>query len=112
MPPGIGASGQLGIASEVLIPPVATSATPVAGGALTAGTYKYFITAINSFGETTVSNELTGTTAAGNLTNTLVWAASAGATGYKVYRTASGGATGTELLLTTLGNVLTYNDAA
>jgi hypothetical protein len=102
----------MGIAAEVLLPPVATSATPVAGGALTAGTYKYYITAINSFGETIVSNELTGTTSAGNLTITLLWAAVTGATGYKIYRTASGGATGTELLLTTVGLVTTYNDAA
>ena len=112
MPPGIGASGQVGLAAEVLAPPVATSATPVAGGALTAGTYKYYITAINTFGETTISNELTGTTSAGNLTLTLVWAAVAGATGYKIYRTAAGGATGTELLLTTVGAVTTYNDVA
>jgi hypothetical protein len=109
---GIGAGGQLGIAFEVLLPPVATSATPAAGGALTAGTYKYYITAINALGETTVSNELTGTTSAGNLTLTLLWAAVSGATGYKIYRTAAGGATGTELLLATVGAVTTYNDAA
>lgn len=109
---GIGASGIGGLAFEQLAPPVATSATPTAGGALTAGTYKYYITAINTNGETTISNELTGTTAAGNLTLALVWVAVSGATGYKIYRTASGGATGTELLLTTLGAVTTFNDAA
>jgi archaellum component FlaF (FlaF/FlaG flagellin family) len=96
----------------MLPPPVATSATPTAGGALTAGTYKYYITAINTFGETTISNELTGTTAAGNLTLTLLWAAVAGATGYKIYRTAAAGATGSELLLTTVGAVTTFNDVA
>jgi hypothetical protein len=112
MPLGIGGGGQVGFAFEVLPPPVATSATPVAGGALTAGTYKYYITAINALGETTISNELTGTTAAANLTLTLLWAAVTGATGYKVYRTAAGGGTGTELLLVTLGAVTTYNDAA
>ena len=109
---GIGAGGLLGFAYEQLPAPVATSATPTAGGALTAGVYKYYITAINALGETTISNELTGTTAAGNLTITLVWAAVAGATGYKIYRTAAAGATGTELLLTTLGVVTTFNDAA
>jgi hypothetical protein len=108
----IGAAGQMGVAFEVLAPPVATSATPAAGGALTAGTYKYYITAINTFGETTISNELTGTTAAGNLTLTLVWVAVAGATGYKIYRTAAAGATGSELLLTTVGAVTTFNDTA
>ena len=112
MPAGIGAGGQMGIAAEVLLPPVATSATPTAGGALTAGTYKYYITALNANGETTISNELTGTTAAGNLTLTLLWVATVGATGYKIYRTAAGGATGTELLLATVGAVTTYNDVA
>jgi hypothetical protein len=108
---GIGAGGQLGIAFEVLTPPVlAGSAT--AGGALTAGTYKYYVTAINALGETSVSNEVTVTTSAGNLTAGLTWGAVTGATGYKVYRTASGGATGTELLLATLGVVLLYNDTA
>lgn len=110
--PGIGGGGLMGLAVEVLPPPVATSATPVAGGALTAGTYKYYITAINAAGETTVSNELTGTTAAADLTITLVWAAVTGATGYKIYRTAAGGATGTELLHVTVGAVTTYNDVA
>lgn len=112
MPLGIGGGGIAGLAFEVLPPPVATSATAVAGGSLTAGTYKYYITAINANGETTVSNELTGTTASSNLTITLVWGAVTGATGYKIYRTAAGGATGTELLLTTVGAVTTYNDAA
>lgn len=108
---GIGAAGIAGIAIEQLPPPVlAGSATT--GGALTAGTYKYYLTAINANGETSVSNEITVTTAAGNLTATLTWAAVTGATGYKVYRTAAGGSTGTELLLATLGVVLTYADAA
>jgi hypothetical protein len=109
---GIGAAGVAGVSFEVMPPPVATSATPAAGGALTAGVYKYYITAINAVGETTVSNELTGTTSAGNLTLVLLWAAVANATGYKIYRTAAGGGTGTELLLATVGAVLTYNDAA
>jgi hypothetical protein len=112
MPQTIGAAAQLGLAFEVLPPPIATSATPAAGGALTAGTYKYYITAINAFGETTISNELTGTTSAGNLTLTLLWGAVTGATGYKIYRTAAGGATGSELLLTTVGAVTTFNDVA
>jgi len=110
--PGIGASGIMGVAFESLAIPSLTSVTPSAGGALTAGAYKYVITAINANGETTQSNELTGTTAAGNLTNTLVWVAVPGATGYNIYRTAAGGGTGTELKLATVGAVTTYNDAA
>jgi PKD repeat protein len=111
MPIGIGAAGIAGIAFEQLSPPVlAGSAT--SGGALTAGTYKYYVTAINANGETTVSNEITITTATTNLTGALTWGAVTGATGYKVYRTAAAGATGTELLIATLGVVLLYNDVA
>lgn len=108
---GIGAAGIAGLAFEQMSPPVlAGSAT--AGGALTAGTYKYYVTALNANGETTVSNEITITTAAGNLTGALTWGTVTGATGYKVYRTAAAGATGTELLIATLGVVLLYNDVA
>jgi hypothetical protein len=112
MPPGIGASGIAGIAIEKLAPPTNFAGVPQAGGALTAGTYKYYITAINASGETTVSSEVTVTTAAADLTAHLTWDAVTGATGYKIYRTAAGGATGTQLLLTTLGLVTVYDDAA
>lgn len=108
---GIGAAGIAGMAIEQLSPPV-LAGSAVAGGALTAGTYKYYVTAINANGETTVSNEITVTTAAGNLTAALTWGSVTGATGYKVYRTAAGGITGSELLLATLGVVLLYNDIA
>lgn len=84
----------------------------IAGGSLTAGTYRWVITAINANGETTASNEVTATTATTNLTVTLTWVAVTGATGYRIYRTAAGGATGTELFLTAVGLVTTYNDAA
>lgn len=108
---GIGAAGIMGIAIEDIPEPV-LAGSPTAGGALTAGTYKYYLTAINAVGETNVSNEITVTTAAGNLTATLTWSAVTGATGYKVYRTAAAGATGTELLVITLGAVVTYADVA
>jgi hypothetical protein len=109
--PGIGGGGFMGLAIEMLTPPVLAGA-PTAGGSLTAGVYKYYVTATNATGESTVSNEVTVTTAAGNLTAHLTWPAVVGATGYKVYRTADGGATGTELLRATLGNVLLYDDIA
>lgn len=109
--PGIGGGGFMGLAIEMLTPPVLTGA-PAAGGALTAGVYKYYVTAINAVGESTVSNEVTVTTAAGNLTAHLTWPAVSGATGYKVYRTAAGGASNSELLRATLGDVLLYDDVA
>lgn len=111
MPIGIGASGIAGLAFEQLSPPVLAGVAQ-SGGALTAGTYKYYLTAINTAGETNVSNEVTVTTASSNLTAHLTWPAVTGATGYKVYRTASGGGTGTELLVTTLGVVTSYDDTA
>jgi hypothetical protein len=110
--PGIGGGGIMGLALEVLPPPGSFAGVAAAGGALTAGTYKYYVTAINAVGETTVSSEVTVTTSAGNLTAHLTWAAVTGATGYKIYRTADGGATGTELLRATLGAVLVYDDVA
>lgn len=110
--PGIGGGGLAGLAVEVLPPPIAVSAVAVAGGALTAGTYKYYVTAINANGETTISNEVTGTTETTNLTLNVTWGAVSGATGYKIYRTAAAGATGTQLLRATVGAVTLYADVA
>jgi hypothetical protein len=83
--------------------PSGLASTPAAGGSLTAGSYRYEVTAVDSLGgETGVSNEVTGTTSGGNLTNSLTWTAVTGASAYHVYRTASGGGTGTEKYLTTV----------
>jgi hypothetical protein len=109
--PGIGAAGILGIAREVLAPPVQSAlATATTGGTITAGTYKYVVTAINANGETTISNEQTIVTTGATSTVTVTWASVTGATGYKLYKTAAGGATGTELLYKTVGVVLTDTD--
>jgi len=110
--PGIGGGGFMGIALEQLAPPVQTApSTATSGGTLAAGTWRYMITAINANGETLPSNEMSQVTTGASSTVTVNWNAVVGATGYKVYRVlAVGGGTGTELLLTTLGNVLTYID--
>lgn len=95
---------------NVLAAPTATLSPPVqlagststSGGTLpTASTYKYYVTAITSAGETTVSNEITiGPTGAGSTnSNTVNWTPVTYATGYNIYRTAAGGGTGTELKL-------------
>jgi hypothetical protein len=89
--------------------------TSTSGGTLpTASTYKYYVTAITSAGETTISNEITiGPTGAGSTnSNTVNWTQLQYATGYNVYRTAAGGGTGTELKITPtpLGLVGTYID--
>lgn len=108
---GIGAGGIAGLAVEQLVMTTVTGSA-TAGGALTAGTYKYYVTVLNANGESTVSNEVTVTTSAGNLTAHIAWTAVTGATGYKIYRTAAGGASDTELLIATVGLVLFYDDVA
>jgi hypothetical protein len=104
--PGIGAGGQVGIAFEVLAPPVqAALATAATGGTITAGTYRYVVTAINANGETIASNEQTIVTTGATSTVTVTWGAVTGATGYRLYKTAAGGATGTELFYLAVGLV-------
>lgn len=112
MPYGIGAGGLLGVALEVLPAPVqAALATNTVGGTLAAGTYRYYVTAVNANGETVISNERTITTTGATSVVDVTWAAVTGATQYKIYRTAAGGAAGTQLLLTTVSApTVTYQD--
>jgi hypothetical protein len=113
MPYGIGGGAQMGIALERLPAPVQSAlATATTGGTITAGTYKYVVTAINAAGETVASNEQTIVTTGSTSTVTVTWGAVAGATGYKLYKTAAGGATGTELLYKTVGVVTSDVDTA
>jgi len=110
---GIGAAGIAGLGIEQLTPPVqAALATAASGGTITAGTYKYMLTAINAVGETNPSNEQTIVTTGSTSTVTVTWATVTGATGYKLYKTAAGGATGTELLYKTGGAVTTDIDTS
>lgn len=109
---GIGAGGFLGIALEVLPPPVQAATVPsAAGGTLATGTYRYYITAENALGETTVSNEQTAAVTGPTGSVDLSWAAVTGATAYNIYRTAAGGAAGTQLFLATVSApTVTYTD--
>lgn len=113
MAPGVGASGIMGIAVEDLTEPVqAALATATTGGTITAGTYKYVLTATNANGETLASNEQTITTTGSTSTVTVTWTAVTGATGYNLYKTAAGGASGTELKYKTVGAVTTDIDTS
>lgn len=113
MAPGIGAAGIMGIAREVLTAPVQSAlATATTGGTITAGTYRYVVTAINANGETGASNEQTIVTTGSTSTVTVSWGAVTGATGYKLYKTAAGGGAGTELLYKTVGLVVSDIDTA
>jgi len=110
---GIGGGGFAGLAMEQLAAPVQSAlATNASGGTITAGTYRYVVTAINAFGETTASNEQTIVTTGSTSTVTVTWVAVPGATGYKLYKTAAGGATGTELLYKTVGAVTSDVDTS
>jgi hypothetical protein len=100
MPYGIGAGGFLGIALEVLPPPVQAATVPSGvGGTLATGTYRYTITAVNALGETIRSNEQSAAVTGPTGSVALSWAAVTGATAYRIYRTAAGGASDTELFL-------------
>jgi hypothetical protein len=113
MSPGIGAAGILGVAIEDLLEPTQSAlSTSGSGGTITAGTYRYVVTAINANGETLASNEQTITTSGSTSTVTVTWSAVTGATGYKLYKTAAGGGTGTELLYKTVGAVTTDTDTS
>lgn len=110
---GIGAAGILGVAIEDLIEPVQSAlSTATTGGTITAGTYRYVVTALNANGETLASNEQTIVTTGSTSTVTVTWVAVTGATGYKLYKTAAGGGTGTELLYKTVGLVTTDIDTS
>jgi hypothetical protein len=110
---GIGGGGIAGLAIEQLAPPVqAALATAASGGTITAGTYRYVVTAINANGETLASNEQTIVTTGSTSTVTVTWAAVPGATGFNLYKTAAGGGAGTELKYKTVGVVTTDIDTA
>lgn len=68
------------------------------GGAFTAGTYYWKVTAINAMGETAGSNEITGSPTLNQMAE-LQWTASPGATGYGIYRAT---VSGSETLCTTV----------
>ncbi len=59
--------------------------TKTAGG-LPNATYYWTVTAVNAYGETTISNRVTTTVSAGNGTVPLTWVAVDGAASYNVYR--------------------------
>lgn len=91
------------------VPVQAASSTATSGGTLAAGTYKAVITAVNTRGETTASNEISQTTTGATSTITWNWADIAGETAYRVYVTTVGGAAGSEtLVFTTAANATSY----
>ena len=88
------------------LPSSVTAGAATSGGSLTAGTYYYYVTAIDSVGgETSAVESTQGTTASTNLTLPLSWTGVTDASGYRIYREArnsSPGSTGS-YLTTVLG---------
>ena len=73
-------------------PGVVVPTESASGGELAAGTYFYVVTAVNAFGETTGSAEVSATVTGSVGSVSLVWPAVTGAVGYKIYRGTSTGA--------------------
>lgn len=104
----LAALGVADTGSATLATPAApTTTTATTGGTLAAATYYYKVTATTATGESAASAEASQATTGTTSTVTVNWTTVTNATGYKVYRST---ATGAEVLLTTLGNVLTYTD--
>jgi len=108
--------------SQMSAPVLADGGT--SGAMVTAGTYRYKIAAVTTFGEQWISDETTITLSAGQNQCDVSWTAVTGARLYKIYRTVNGGAADTEKYLTTVaaktydgsgsitGNNTSYKDGA
>lgn len=95
-------------ASAALAAPASLAATPsTTGGTLATGTYWYVITAVNGYGETTISNRVSAAVTGPTGSVGLTWAAVAGATGYNIYR---GSASGLEKFMASVAAVTAYTD--
>src|SRR5262249_45209827 len=114
--------------SETLLTSLSNVTSFTDYGAANGTTYYYKVTAVNSVGEGSLSNEKSATPSApasvpgaptlssatgSNSVVSLSWSAptsngGSAVTGYRVYRSTSSGA---ETLLTTLGNVTSWNDS-
>lgn len=89
--------------------PAGLSATQhTSGGTLPADDYYYVVTAINSYGETTRSLQVTATTTGATSRVTLSWGAVTDATGYVIYRGLVSG--GPWFRLATVLAAVTYDD--
>jgi hypothetical protein len=111
--PGSPFTASVNLTKANLAVPVQAATSGTTGGSLTNGTsYYYVVTATNSNGETTASNEQSYAATTLDPTAILTWAAVPGATGYKIYRSTSSGAYGASSLLHTVGSgaTVTYND--
>lgn len=93
---GLTVIGETDSFPKVAVPAVPTSSTATTGGTLVPATYSYRVTALSSYGETTVSPAKTQVVPAGTSTNTVTisWSAVTNAIGYRVYGRVNGGPEG------------------
>lgn len=95
--------------------PGAPSAAAAAGAGMGTGAYRYAITFVNAFGETSAGTEATVTTTGGNNQVSLTAIPTGGSTvtARKVYRTLVGGGTGTTRFVATIADntTTTYADS-
>lgn len=95
------------VAGPLAAPVAALGSKTNSATGFAAGTYFWKVTAINAFGETVGSNEVTATLVL-NDHQTISWAAITGATGYKLYRGTAAGAE--NKLIATVGAVTSVVD--
>jgi len=106
--PAYAAGQYLRWGANLLSAPVQSApSTSTSGGTLAAATYYYVVTALNAYGETTISNEKSQVTTGSTSKNTISWAAVTGATAYRIYRGTSAGA---ENVYYQVGAVTSYVD--
>ncbi len=100
------------LTAQIAAPATPAVTTATTGGSIPASVTRYYVvTAVNSYGQTTGSTEVsiqTGSTTSTNA-NTFTWAASTGAASYNVY---IGTASGTETLQASGLTTTTYTDTA
>lgn len=105
---GTGLSGAGTLKTTPLVSVNPTVATSASGGTLAAGTYYYMVTAQIGVSESGNENQKSIVTTGSTSSNTITWAAVAGATAIRIWRaTASGGE---KLLATLAGSATSYVD--
>lgn len=106
------AAAYFGIVKDVnthLTSPAGVMAVDAGGGGnLSAGSYKWTVTALDGAGGETPGTSQASLTLLANHKATITWSSVTNATGYNIYRTVANGLT--FLLVGTVGQVLTFSD--
>jgi hypothetical protein len=91
--------------------PTSLGATPSgSGGSLAAGTYRWGVTAVTTWGETALSNLVSETLSGSTSSVALAWTGTGSAIGYNVYRGPSSGSLTTLVTQIGSGGTVSYTD--